>query len=184
MRGFEIVKDRKSKWEVTLPSRADSGSAGYDLFSPGWLTIRPEEMKVVWLDIKAYMPQGEVLMLYPRSSMGKVGVTLANSTGVIDSSYYDNEDNEGNIGLMLVNNGSEDFRIKPGQAIGQGVFMKYLTVDSDTPRNGERIGGFGSSDRLGCKECRYYMSGARWNRCDLLDVENFTEMERCPQAER
>ena len=40
----------------------------------------------------------------------------------------------------------EDIIIKKGEAIGQGVFMKYLTIDNDNA-NGKRIGGFGSTDK-------------------------------------
>lgn len=151
IRGFEpiTIKNRITREEPILPTRADKGSAGYDLFSPIRYILAPHEMKTIWLDVKCYMQEDEVLFVYPRSSMGKVRVTLANGTGIIDSSYYNNEKNEGNIGLMLVNNSDEPFFIEIGQAIGQGVFMKYLIADNDQPRKAKRTGGFGSSDERG-----------------------------------
>lgn len=151
IRGFEpiTIKNKKTMEETKLPTRADKGSAGYDLFSPIRYVLAPHELTTIWLDVKCYMQDDEVLMVYPRSSMGKVRVTLANGTGIIDSSYYNNPDNEGNIGLMLVNDSDEPFFIEVGQAIGQGIFMKYLIADNDQPRKANRTGGFGSSDERG-----------------------------------
>ncbi len=150
-RGFEPVsiKTVHNGNNIILPSRADDGSAGYDLFAPAPITIQPNETVLVWLDIKAYMLKDEVLKVYPRSSMGKIKVRLANTTGIIDSSYYNNKNNEGNIGLLLENNGNEPFYISYGQAIGQGIFQKFLHADNDVVRSHIRIGGFGSSDVQG-----------------------------------
>lgn len=149
IRGFEPISldYKQNKGEVQLPSRADKGSAGYDFFSPINITVMPNEMVVIWSDVKVYMLPDEVLKLYPRSSMGMVRVTFSNGTGIIDSSYYNNPRNEGNIGFMIVNEGTEPFNIKEGQAIGQGIFQKFLIADNDIVRSKERTGGFGSSDR-------------------------------------
>lgn len=151
IRGFEPIslKNKKNKGDAIPPSRADSGSAGYDFFSPSSFTLQPKDMLVVWTDVKTYMLADEVLKLYPRSSMGKVRVSFANGTGIIDSSYYNNPDNEGNIGLLLVNDGDDPFFIEYGQAIGQGIFQKFLFADNDVVRGKLRTGGFGSSDQHG-----------------------------------
>lgn len=150
LRGFEPISNinKKNKRDAIPPSRADAGSAGYDFFSPDSFTLQAGDMIVVWTDVKAYMLPDEVLKLYTRSSMGKVRVTFANGTGIIDSSYYNNEGNEGNIGLLLVNEGTDPFFIEYGQAIGQGIFQKFLLADNDVVRKGSRTGGFGSSDQL------------------------------------
>jgi dUTP pyrophosphatase len=92
------------------------------------------------------MEDDEVLMLYVRSSMGKVHVVIANGTGIIDASYFRNPDNDGNIGFRLLNLGKEDYVVHRGDRIGQGVFMKYLITDDDSA-TGDRIGGFGSSGK-------------------------------------
>jgi dUTP pyrophosphatase len=84
------------------------------------------------------------LFLFVRSSMGKHPVVIANGTGIIDSDYYSNEDNDGNIGFRLLNLGNEPYVIKTGDRIGQGVFIKYGTVKDDTTTT-KREGGFGSS---------------------------------------
>ena len=145
-RGFAVVKDnhRTTDGEITLPVRSDPRSAGYDFYSPVDIVIPPNESRLFFTDVKAYMEDDEVLMLYVRSSMGKIPVVIANGTGIIDASYYNNPDNDGNIGFRLLNLGNEDYVIHRGDRIGQGVFMKYLITDDDNA-TGDRTGGFGSS---------------------------------------
>ena len=96
------------------------------------------------------MNDDEVLYLYSRSSMGyKYDVSLSNSVGVIDSDFYNNEDNEGHFKVKLINHGNKDFEVKIGDRIAQGVFMKYLTVDDEEEIKNERKGGIGSTNKEG-----------------------------------
>jgi len=96
--------------------------------------------------IKAYIPENEVLILANRSSNTyKRNVTLPNGIGVIDSDYYNNEKNEGEIYFQLINYGVRPLKIKKGERIGQGIFMPYLKADNDDPVQRQRLGGFGSS---------------------------------------
>ena len=148
MRYFDVVAQnhRKTDVEITLPIRSDPKSAGYDFYSPVEITLQPWEKKLVFTDVKACMNDDEVLMLYVRSSMGKIPVVLANGTGIIDSSYFENPDNDGNIGFRLFNQSDEPYTIYIGDRIGQGVFLNYLITDNDNAI-GARTGGFGSSGR-------------------------------------
>lgn len=150
-RGFEVVTDNfltVPKGAVNIPVRADRGSAGYDFFATEDIVLHMGSQVVVWTNIKAYMQEDEVLYIFPRSSMGtKHGVVLANTVGVIDSTYYGNPSNDGNIGICLKNTGTKDIKIKQGDRIAQGVFQKYLVADQDETLNLERSGGFGSSGR-------------------------------------
>lgn len=147
-RYFEVVNNnhRTASGEIKLPTRSDSRSAGYDFYSPVNITIMPNESKLFFTDVKACMNEDEVLMLYVRSSMGKIPVVIANGTGIIDSSYFSNPSNDGNIGFRLLNLGDEPYVINVGDRIGQGVFSKYLITDDDNA-SGERTGGFGSSGK-------------------------------------
>ena len=96
--------------------------------------------------IKCYMPEDEVLILANRSSNTyKRNVTLPNGIGVIDSDYYGNEKNEGEIYFQFINYGVRPLKIKKGERIGQGIFMPYLKADNDNPIPRKRVGGFGSS---------------------------------------
>ena len=150
VRGFEVAKGFEDKG-INLPIRKTKYSAGYDIeaaedvvipaFKPG---MAPTLIKT---GIKAYMQDDEFLALYNRSSNPKKkGLVLANSVGIIDKDYYGNPDNDGHIMFAFYNIKEEDITIKKGEAIGQGIFQKFFTVDNDVAE-GERKGGFGSTSK-------------------------------------
>ena len=150
IRGFECVVEemRKGTMDYILPVRGSSKSAGYDLASPIDVIIEPHSSVLVWTNIKVYMAEDELLQLHVRSSIGiKRNLMLKNTTGIVDSDYYSNESNDGNIGLALYNTGDEAVVIQKGERLVQGIFMKYLTVDNDTFLKDERTGGIGSSGK-------------------------------------
>ena len=68
----------------------------------------------------------------------KYNIRLCNQVGVIDADYYNNKDNEGHIWLMIQNEREEEYNFKKGEAIAQGLFMKYLTTKSDKSINIQR----------------------------------------------
>ena len=149
-RGFEIAKGFENS-NINLPVRSTKNSAGYDVeaaedcvipaFKPG------QKPTLVKTGIKAYMESDEVLILANRSSNpGKKGLILANSIGVVDSDYYGNPDNDGHIMYAFFNFKAEDIEIKKGDRIGQAIFQKYLVTDDDIAQ-GERTGGFGSTNK-------------------------------------
>jgi len=147
IRGFSVISEenRKESNIAILPKRSTLGSAGYDFSTPLEVTIPANGKTTIWTNIKSYMQSSEVLMIYVRSSIGiKKGLTLANGTGVIDSDYYDNSGNEGNIGICLVNNSEVDVVLKKEERIAQGVFLPFLISDDDDI-NLKRVGGIGSS---------------------------------------
>ena len=147
MRYFEVVRDefRKNEGEIKLPTRASKHSAGYDFYSPVDAIIQPNEMVMIWTDVKAHMYYDNALIIIPRSSMGKHPIMISNTVGLIDSDYYSNESTDGNIGFRLFNLGTTPYEIKIGDRIGQGVFLKYGTVKDDAT-TAERKGGFGSTN--------------------------------------
>lgn len=149
MRYFEVVKDefrKNPEVEIKLPTRATEHSAGYDFYSPVTVTIQPNEMVMVWTDVKAHMYYDNALFIIPRSSMGKQPIMIANTIGLIDSDYYGNESTDGNIGFRLLNLGNTPYEIKVGDRIGQGVFVKY-GICKDDHTTTQRTGGFGSSNK-------------------------------------
>ena len=144
-RGFEIAKGFENAG-INLPVRKTKYSAGYDIEAAEDCVIptfkKGMKPTLVKTGIKAYMMEDEVLILANRSSNpGKKGLILANSIGVIDSDYYGNPDNDGHIMFAFFNIKDEDIQIKKGDAIGQGIFQKFLTVDNDLAE-GARTGGF------------------------------------------
>lgn len=150
-RGFEIIKDEHRKHsdiEIQLPTRGDSRSAGYDFYSNETVVLQPKQSHLFWTDVKSYMLDDEVLSIHVRSSIGtKKDLMLKNTTGIIDSSYYENVSNDGNIGICLVNMGDKIQKIEKGERIAQGIFTKYLITDNDICLKLERTGGFGSSGK-------------------------------------
>lgn len=150
-RGFEIIKDEHRKHsdiEIQLPTRGDSRSAGYDFYSNETVVLQPKQSHLFWTDVKSYMLDDEVLSIHVRSSIGtKKDLMLKNTTGIIDSSYYENISNDGNIGICLVNMGDKIQKIEKGERIAQGIFTKYLIADDDICLKLERTGGFGSSGK-------------------------------------
>lgn len=151
IRGFEkiSIENRKNVGINTthkLPTRSTKASAGYDFYLPKNVALLPYSQTFVWSDVKAYMKKNEVLELHIRSSIGKKGIILSNCTGIIDSDYYNNEDNEGNIGFMLYNLTDEVIELMGGTKIMQGIFHKYLLADDDDADD-ERKGGIGSTGK-------------------------------------
>ncbi len=150
LRGFEIAKGFEDK-NINLPERKTKYSAGYDIEAAEDVVIpslkKGQNPTLVKTGLKAYMQDDEVLLLYNRSSNPKKkGLILANSVGVIDKDYYGNPDNDGHFMFGFYNIKEEDILIKKGEAIGQGIFQKYLITDDDKAE-GERIGGFGSTNK-------------------------------------
>ena len=149
-RGFEIAKGFENI-EINIPIRKTKYSAGYDI-EAAEDTVIPSFKKgmnptLVKTGLKAYMQDDEMLLLYNRSSNPKKkGLILANSVGVVDKDYYGNQDNDGHIMFAFYNIKEEDITIKKGEAIGQGIFQKYLIADNDVAE-GERTGGFGSTNK-------------------------------------
>ena len=130
---------------IKLPSRATKYSAGYDIFCPIDIVLEKNETIKIPTGIRCKMDDDVVLMIYPRSSLGfKYRMMLENTVGVIDSDYY-NYDNEGHIMIKFTNHGNKPLEIKKGMAFAQGIFTKYyLTFDDDS--NNSRNGGIGSTD--------------------------------------
>lgn len=102
---------------------------------------------IIHTGIKAFMEPDEVLELYIRSSSPKkLGLVLSNSVGVIDSDYYNNKDNDGEICLAVYNLFPWSVYIAPGTRIGQGVFKKFLRPANALVKDVERSGGYGSTN--------------------------------------
>ena len=148
IRGFEVVTDNARKFpnhNIKLPERGTSKAMAYDFFANDNYDVEPGKVAKIWTDVKAYMGDTEALILNVRSSMGGKFM-LANTSGWIDSDYYENENNDGNIGVFLLNISDEVQHIEVGSKIAQGMFTNFLVADNgntDTVRSG----GFGSTGK-------------------------------------
>ena len=132
----------------SLPKRSTKYSAGYDFFSLYDFILKPGEIKKIPTGVKICMNEDEMLMLVVRSSMGfKYNVRMCNQIGIFESDYYNNINNEGHAWLKLQNEGDKDYIVKKGDAICQGIFTKFLTVDNEEKIINERKGGLGSTNK-------------------------------------
>ncbi len=154
MRKFEYVSRVKETEDgqikiplFELPTRSTMFSAGYDFINPEEVEIQAGQIKYVRTGIKAKFPEDEMLLLCNRSSNPKKkGLVLANGIGVVDSDYYNNDDNEGEIAFAFMNIAGQPIVLQPGEKLGQGIFVKYgLTADDNA--NTIRISGFGSTGK-------------------------------------
>ena len=146
IRGFEVVSAFEGH-DINLPKSKTSESAGYDIECAEAIVIDPKETVLIPTGLKAFMHYDEYLAIHVRSSMAiKRGLILVNSTGIIDSDYYNNEDNEGHIMIAMYNMTNEPVALLKGERIAQGIFCKYLLTHDDDAC-GIRVGGIGSTGR-------------------------------------
>lgn len=133
---------------IELPSRATSGSAGYDFKAPFEFGIPAGKSVKIPTGIRAKISDGWFLGCLPRSGLGfKYRLQLNNTVGIIDSDYY-YSDNEGHIFIKLTNDSREDkyLTIKAGDSFVQGIFIPYGVTYGDMATD-VRNGGMGSTDR-------------------------------------
>ena len=133
---------------IKLPERGTKYSAGYDFFSPTEFVLSPRQSIKIPTGVRVNMDPEWVLKCYPRSGLGfKYRLQLNNTVGIIDSDYF-YSDNEGHIMAKIMNDSNDGKIVKviAGDGFMQGIFVEYgITVDDDA--EGERNGGFGSTDR-------------------------------------
>lgn len=134
------VEDNSELYEsIKIPKRDSDATAGYDICLLNDITIKKGEIIKLPTGLKCFFEKDEVLFLVVRSSMGfKYNIRLCNQVGVIDSDYYNNQDNEGHIWIKIQNEGNKDVNFKKGDAIVQGIFLKYLTTKNDETLKQER----------------------------------------------
>ena len=141
------VKIKKLRENARIPAYATEGSAAVDLRYAGdeTLKIAPGERKLVPTGI-AIAPEttGVVALLFARSGLAsKKGLTLSNCVGVIDSDY------RGEISAAMINLGSEEVILEPGDRIAQLMFVPALTANfieaAELDETSRGAGGFGST---------------------------------------
>lgn len=134
--------------DLPLPSYETSEAAGMDLRAAvpedAPLTLKPGARELVPTGFAMAIPTGFEAQIRPRSGLAlKHGLSLVNAPGTIDSDY------RGEIKIILINQGDEDFEISRGMRIAQMVIAPILQVAiepvtslDDTARG---AGGFGST---------------------------------------
>ena len=130
-----------------LPTKADAGSVGYDLYAAEAAVIPARKWKLVSTGL-SWQPESMnvEMQIRPRSGLAyNHGITVLNAPGSIDASY------RGNLGVLLMNNSDKDYEIAIGDRIAQAVFRKTddfeLGVVDSLDETERGSGGFGSSGK-------------------------------------
>lgn len=141
---IKIINNSNNK----LPQYQTDGAAGMDLYAniDEPILLKPNERILIPTGISISMPKGYEAQIRARSGLAlKYGVTLANGIGTIDSDY------RGEVQIIIINLGQEDYIMQPGDRIAQMVIKKYILADLEivsTLKNSKRgIGGFGHSGK-------------------------------------
>ncbi|MBI1921087.1 MAG: dUTP diphosphatase [Geobacter sp.] len=131
-----------------LPRYMTTHAAGMDLLADlvDDLVIAPGERVLVPTGIAIALPDGYEAQIRPRSGLAlKHGISLVNTPGTIDPDY------RGEIGVIVINHGSEPFVVKNGERIAQMVVAPFVRAEweeadelDDTHRGD---GGFGHTGR-------------------------------------
>ena len=129
---------------LALPAYATDGAAGMDVLAAEDATIAPGQRHAVATGLSVAIPAGYEIQVRPRSGLAlKHGITVPNTPGTIDSDY------RGELKVILINHGAEDFGIVRGDRVAQLVLapVTQATWDEvdkldDTARG---AGGFGST---------------------------------------
>lgn len=139
------VKIQKIK-ETKTPAYAHKGDAGVDLFSTEDYVLGPMERTLISTGIKIAVPLGYEAQVRPKSGLAiKHGISVLNTPGTVDSGY------RGEVMVIAVNLGREEYKIKKGDKVAQMVFNKveeaqFEEVD-ELEKTSRNEGGFGSTGK-------------------------------------
>ena len=148
MKQNTVLIKKLSNNSFDLPKYQTEGSVGMDLsaFIENDILIKPNERELIPTGIALSLPQNIEGQVRPRSGLSlKYGITVLNSPGTIDSDY------RGEIKVILINHGNEDFLIKNNDRIAQLVFNEVVKVSfkevKDLDQTSRDQKGFGSTGK-------------------------------------
>ena len=131
--------------DATLPARAYTGDAGFDLAACERVELAPGERAIVPTGLAVAIPEGYAGFVQPRSGLAaRNGLTIVNTPGLVDSGY------RGELQVILLNTDRErPFVVEPGMRIAQLVVLPVPEVElvelDELPASERGVRGFGSS---------------------------------------
>ena len=133
---------------ASIPCYMTGHAAGVDLHAAleSDFILHPGERALVPTGIAMEIPPGYEAQVRPRSGLAlRHGIALVNSPGTIDADY------RGEIGVILINLGSEPFTVANGERIAQMVFARCERAEfievAELGESGRGSGGFGHTGR-------------------------------------
>ncbi len=140
------LKTKKLNKDAIIPAYQSELAAGFDLHSIEDYVLRKGERKLIKTGLAFEIEAGYEVQIRPRSGLAyKHGITVLNSPGTIDADY------RGEIMVLLINLGEEDFEIKKGERIAQAVIAPVVQAEFEeveelsVTKRGK--GGFGSTGK-------------------------------------
>ena len=129
---------------LPLPKYATEHAAGLDVVAAEDLVLEPGQRHAVSTGFAIEIPHGHEVQVRPRSGLAlKHGITCLNTPGTIDSDY------RGEVKVLLVNLGNDDFEVTRGTRIAQIVFAEVTRARVEerslSGSTGRGSGGFGST---------------------------------------
>lgn len=130
---------------LPVPSRANTGDAGLDLYAAHWTSLLPGARQLVATGIAIDIPVGMVGLIHPRSGLAvKQGLSIVNAPGTVDAGY------RGEIKVCLINlDPDKTITIKRGDRIAQLLIQRVelptVVVVEDLSESDRGENGFGSS---------------------------------------
>ena len=133
-----------------LPAYGTFEAAGMDIrayLPEGPVTLRPLQRALIPTGLYMQLPSGYEGQIRPRSGMAlNYGITIANSPGTVDADY------RGEIGIILINLGENDFTVNDGDRICQMVIKQYSHVTwepvGELDRTKREDGAFGHTGKI------------------------------------
>jgi len=151
MNGIVPVKIKRLSNEfndIPLPSYSTRGSSGVDVRAAVKedVIIPNGELRLIPTNLSVEIPEGYEIQVRPRSGLAaNHGISILNSPGTIDSDY------RGEIKIIVMNLGREEFKISRGDRIAQMVVSKVykaeFLVSEDLEESIRGNGGFGHTGR-------------------------------------
>ena len=135
---------------LDLPAYQSAGAAGFDIQAAvpadAPLPLASGARALIPAGFAIAVPAGFELQIRPRSGLAmRHGITVLNAPGTIDSDY------RGEVMVLLINLGSDEFHVVRGERIAQGVLAPVsraaLSALETLPRTARGSGGFGSTGR-------------------------------------
>jgi len=131
-----------------LPEYGTEHAAGMDIraWTQGNEVIAPGEVKLIHTGLYIELPVGYEAQIRPRSGLAlKHGVTVLNTPGTIDADY------RGEVGIILINHGKEEFVIRNGERICQMIISRHEAAEWEETTTLEKTergaGGFGHTGK-------------------------------------
>lgn len=140
------LKVKKLHSNAIIPEYQTEGASGFDLCALEDSSIQAGKWALVPTGLAFEIKEGYEVQVRPRSGLAlKHGLTVLNTPGTVDSDY------RGEIKIILINLGSEDYFIKQGERIAQAVVCKVkrvvITENHKLSKTKRSSGGFGSTGK-------------------------------------